>query len=110
MYAPTKHGSTTKAPQTWLPLTGTCIALPSMSSTVWQAADQQPAPTTITLPDETRPWDVWLRAEFPEYVTAPFAARHIRLWEWLEALTPGVRPRPKVEIWARGGAKSSSVE
>jgi hypothetical protein len=68
------------------------------------------ATKAFILPDETRPWDTWLRQEFPEYVTAPFAPHHIGLWEWIEALVPGIRPRPKVDIWSRGGAKSSTVE
>lgn len=37
-------------------------------------------------------------------------ARHERLWEWFESLRPGARPRPRVDIWPRGGGKSTSVE
>ena len=55
-------------------------------------------------------WDDWLEFFFPRSVPAPFAQRHIELWEWLEALEPGIRPRPFVGIWPRGGAKSSSAE
>lgn len=43
-------------------------------------------------------------------MSAPFADRHVALWEWIEALTPGIAPRPFVGIWGRGGAKSSTVE
>jgi hypothetical protein len=32
------------------------------------------------------------------------------LWEWFENLDPGARPRPRVEVWPRGGAKSSTGE
>jgi intein/homing endonuclease len=31
--------------------------------------------------------------------------RHVRLLEWFEALAPGVKPRARVEVWPRGGAK-----
>jgi hypothetical protein len=40
----------------------------------------------------------------------PDGGRHARLWDWFEALTPGVRPFPRVEVWPRGGAKSSTGE
>jgi len=50
----------------------------------------------------------WLRDNFPGYVTKPFGERHIRLWDWFEALTPGVAPDPLVEVWPRGGAKTTT--
>ena len=62
------------------------------------------------LPTESRTWDEWLRAEFPSYVVAPMGERHTRLWGWFDSLTPGLRPRPRVEIWPRGGAKSTTTE
>lgn len=55
-------------------------------------------------------WRGWLQERFPAAVTAPFAPRHVRLWEWFAALVPGVKPPPEVEIWPRGGAKSSTAE
>lgn len=63
-----------------------------------------------TLEGAGLPWQDWLRRNFPHVTTAPFGARHLRLWEWFEALTPGEKPRARVEIWPRGGAKSSTVE
>ena len=57
-----------------------------------------------------QPWRDWLGERFPETTSAPFAPRHENLWEWFDALTPGVKPRPRVEVWPRGGAKSSSGE
>jgi predicted phage terminase large subunit-like protein len=56
------------------------------------------------------PWRTWLQAHFAMVVTAPFGTRHERLWEWFDALTQGTKPRPRVEIWPRGGAKSSTAE
>ena len=55
-------------------------------------------------------WRAWVQGVFPSYVFAPFASRHRSLWEWFDALTQGTRPRPRIEIWGRGGAKSTSVE
>lgn len=55
-------------------------------------------------------WREWLHAIYPGYVAAPFAERHVQFWEWIEAMQTGVRPRPMVAIWPRGGAKSSSAE
>lgn len=59
---------------------------------------------------EIEAWEPWLRAHFPSAVRAPFAARHVRLWEWFDALEPGTSPRPHGEIWPRGGAKSTTAE
>lgn len=53
-------------------------------------------------------YESWLQMHYPAAVRFPFAARHHRLWSWFEALTPGVKPRPRIEVWPRGGAKSSS--
>jgi hypothetical protein len=55
-------------------------------------------------------WRRWVREKFPNAATAGFSPRHERLWEWIEALTPGVKPVPRVEGWPRGGAKSSTAE
>lgn len=51
-----------------------------------------------------------LRQVAPNYATAPLAPHHQEWWEWVYALQPGVRPRPFVGIWPRGGAKTSSVQ
>lgn len=55
-------------------------------------------------------WRKWVAKHFPRAVSAPFAARHVRLWEWFETLTPGIKPTAQVEIWPRGGGKSSTAE
>lgn len=36
--------------------------------------------------------------------------RHANLWQWFTALTPDVKPPARIEIWSRGGAKSSTAE
>lgn len=56
------------------------------------------------------PWREWLDRHFAAYTPAPFGDRHLRFWEWLTALEPDVRPRPRVEAWPRGGGKSSTIE
>jgi phage terminase large subunit-like protein len=55
-------------------------------------------------------WQEWLAKYFPHVATMPFADRHIRLWSWFDALKPGHQPPPQIEIWPRGGAKSSTAE
>lgn len=57
-----------------------------------------------------RDWQDWLYRVFPSYVTAPFAQRHIELWDWIDDIQTGIRPRPFCAFWPRGGAKSTSAE
>ena len=58
------------------------------------------------LPD----WPVWVAEQFGAWARAPMAPRHVALWDWFEALEPGVRVRPRLEVWPRGGGKSTTVE
>lgn len=79
---------------------------------VWKAAIQlmaeQQAPA---VPDFLEPdWRIWQREHFPRQVSAPLAERHLNLGNWFEQLTPGIRPRPRIEPWPRGGGKSTSTE
>lgn len=55
-------------------------------------------------------WDRWVPAMFPDYCVFDFAPHHRALWSWLWEIEPAVRPHPHVDIWGRGGAKSSSAE
>lgn len=52
----------------------------------------------------------WLRTMHPAHVRAPFAPRHVELWEWVAGIRRGVRPRPFIGIWPRHGGKSTSAE
>ncbi len=63
--------------------------------------------TILTAPSE---WDEWLKALFPASFSKPFADRHAELWDWIEAIEPGIRPEPFFAIWGRGGAKSMNAE
>jgi hypothetical protein len=55
-------------------------------------------------------WQAWLAELFGNYVQAGFADRHIDFWSWVWALERGIRPRPFIGIWPRGGGKSTSAE
>lgn len=54
-------------------------------------------------------FEPWLRANFSEVVNYPLGSRHRRLWRWFEDLKTEP-PRPRVEVWPRGGAKSATAE
>ncbi|MCH8978462.1 MAG: hypothetical protein IH945_04375 [Armatimonadetes bacterium] len=71
-----------------------------------------PAQQTRSLPSEEEPgtWQEWLFKHFPHVCTAPFGKRHVSLWEWFISLERGTKPRPRVEVWPRGGAKSATAE
>lgn len=61
-------------------------------------------------------WKNWLRTLFPTWVSnqtgdfVEFGAHHIQHWEWVWGIEVGVKPPPLVEIWPRGGAKSTTAE
>lgn len=63
--------------------------------------------------EEQRPytdWQEWLSVFFPYVTFAPFAQRHIDFWEWIDSIELSSSFDPRLEIWARGGAKSSTAE
>lgn len=62
----------------------------------------------IVLKEKT--WQSWLKVNFSHVTTCPFGTRHIRLWEWFDSLEPGFKPKARVDVWPRGGAKSSTAE
>lgn len=55
-------------------------------------------------------WRAWLAYLFPEQTTSGFAPHHVDFWEWGWSIRLDQPARDRVEIWARGGAKSMSVE
>lgn len=61
-------------------------------------------------PEPPKDYPSWLAELFPAHVTAPLAAHHHRIWQWVWALERGIRPDPLVVLLARGGAKSTSAE
>lgn len=65
-------------------------------------------PKTVTIP--SLPWREWVTTHFPRAASYPFAPRHEKLWEWFDALAPGVQPRARVDVWPRGGGKSTTSE
>ncbi len=56
------------------------------------------------------PYQEWIRRYAPHVASSPMAQRHTDLWEWFAALRRGQKVAPRLEVWPRGGAKSSSGE
>lgn len=71
-------------------------------------ARYQPLPPHLTPAPGEPPWE-FLQRQLSELLV-PRGTRHLDLWRWAEALTPGIKPTPRVEIWGRGGAKSAMAE
>ena len=53
-------------------------------------------------------WEVWFRRITP--ALKEFAPHHEVSGKWLQALKPGVRPDPEIDIWPRGHGKSTFAE
>lgn len=64
------------------------------------------------LEDVPSGWREWCRALFPATFSAPFAARHVSTWEWIDGLEDGVAPSPVayVDVQPRGGGKTTTAE
>lgn len=63
--------------------------------------------TNLTAPSY---WQDWCRVLFPKHFTAPFAPRHIELWEWFSSIQLHNVVDAFIAIWGRGGAKSTNAE
>jgi hypothetical protein len=55
-------------------------------------------------------WRLWVPRVLPRYFPYGFAPHHAEFWEWLWAIERLGRPQPRVSIWSRGGAKSTTAE
>ncbi|OJU64518.1 MAG: hypothetical protein BGO01_20630 [Armatimonadetes bacterium 55-13] len=56
-------------------------------------------------------WRSWIKQYFPHVASKPFAKRHERVWDWFDSLEFNCPPPdPDIEIWGRGGAKSTTLE
>lgn len=64
----------------------------------------------MVLSSANMPWREWCAKFFPSATSYPFAPRHVRLWEWFEALERGVAPPPEIFCVPRAGAKSATAE
>lgn len=64
-----------------------------------------------SLTPKEKPLNDWLKENFKGDGERPNGKRHQRVYEWFESLQPGGDPpTPRVEIWPRGGGKSTTVE
>lgn len=59
---------------------------------------------------KTDGYESFLSTYFPEIATKALSERHHRLWRWFESLRQGIKPDAQIEVWPRGGAKSSTAE
>lgn len=75
-----------------------------------QALRSAPALTAEASRGLDADWRGWLKQHFAHYTTHGFAPRHVHLWTWFTALRAGAWAPTEIEIWARGGAKSTSIE
>lgn len=105
----TRLGSHANPVPSWQSLASGSIPLPSLSAIDWPGAPDQ-ATTLVATPRPSEPWYTWLGRCVPSYVGQPFADRHREVWEWVWALTPGLRPAAFIAIWPRGGGKSTTAE
>lgn len=55
-------------------------------------------------------YEKWIKRYVGKILTYPLAPHHHRAWSWFQNLQVGTAPPALVECWARGGAKSSTVE
>lgn len=59
---------------------------------------------------EAEHWSTWLACIVPDYCTHPFGEHHQEFWNWVWGIQLGDAPPPFIAAWARGGAKSTSIE
>lgn len=52
----------------------------------------------------------WLRRMWPEHFSLPFGEHHKTFWAKMFALTPDVKPPAEVDVWSRGGGKTTNCE
>ena len=55
-------------------------------------------------------YEQWLKTHFQNVCSSPLAERHHRLWRWFQSLKTGEMVPAQIEVWPRGGAKSSTAD
>ncbi len=55
-------------------------------------------------------WRKWLLAVFPTYFNRPLAQHHVDFWRHLLSIQLDTPADPDIEVWGRGGGKSTSLE
>lgn len=61
------------------------------------------------LPGAELTWREWLAQVAPHIDQSLMSPEHIALWEWVDALTPGVRPTAFLADWPRGYGKTTTM-
>ena len=81
--------------------------LGAFSAEVWPDAtlnaDYRP------LPGGELPWREWLAEVRPDVNQPLMAPEQVKLWEWIDSLTPGERPLPFLGVWPRGYGKTTTA-
>lgn len=54
-------------------------------------------------------WQEWLGVVVPNISIPLMAPEHLALWEWVDALTPGIRPDAFLGDWPRGFGKTTTA-
>jgi hypothetical protein len=70
---------------------------------------QTPLPVHL-IPQPGEHPTAFLRRTLPSASLIPTGPRHMAVWDWVAELKAGQPARSRVEIWGRGGAKSSTAE
>lgn len=77
------------------------------------ASEEWPTDTigsaSYAMPGADLSWREWLSGVRPDINQPLMAPEHVRLWEWIESLTPGERPLPFLGVWPRGYGKTTTA-
>ena len=68
-----------------------------------------PPSAAVAQAEAPEAWEPWLRCMFPRSFGS-FAPRHRVFWEWVWGIELDSSPDPEIDIWPRGGGKTSSAE
>lgn len=74
-------------------------------ATIEPPAVELPAPEPVD-----QGYQHWLSTYYPHVARADLAPHHHDVWQWAEAIEAGKSCEPKIVIWGRGQAKSSTAE
>lgn len=81
----------------------------TLGNSLWQELIDGLTPELAAAPPPDD-WQGWIAAVLPSYLWPPYATYHYEFWEWVWRIDAGDGIAPFVAAWARGFAKSTSVE